>query len=77
MLSMTTKKKHTTQKAIAAQVGIGPDFLSHIIRGRKSCPRYLAPKLEAVTNIEKSVWMWPKPDELRQKVHDFIYSESK
>jgi plasmid maintenance system antidote protein VapI len=72
-----TKKKRTTQKAIAAQVGIGPDFLSHIIRGRKSCPRDLAPKLEAITDIEKSIWMWPEPDELRVKVHDFIYSEPK
>ncbi len=75
MLSMMTKKRHTTQKAIADQVGIRPDFLSHIVRGRKPCPRELAPKLEAVTGIERTVWMWPEPDELRQKVHDFIYSE--
>lgn len=72
---MMTKKKHTTQKEIAAQVGIGPDFFSHIIRGRKPCPRNLAPKLEAVTGIERTVWMWPEPDELRMKVHEFIYSE--
>jgi len=72
---MMTKKKHTTQKAIAAQVGIGPDFFSHIIRGRKPCPRNLAPKLEAATGIERNVWMWPEPDELRVKVHEFIYSE--
>ena len=76
-MSIMTKKKRTTQKAIAAQVGIGPDFFSHIVRGRKHCPRNLAPKLEAITGIEKSVWMWPEPDELRLKVHDFIYSESK
>ena len=75
MSSMTIKKKHTTQKAIADQVGIGPDFLSHIVRGRRPCPRGLAPKLEAVTGIDRTVWMWPEPDELRQKIHKFIYSE--
>jgi len=72
---MMAKKKHTTQKAIADQVGVRPDYLSHIVRGRNPCPRELAPKREAITGIEKAVWMWPEPDELRLKVHDFIYSD--
>jgi len=63
-----TTKKRTTQKAIARSVQIDPDFLCHIIRGRRPCPPAVAVRLEEVTNISKVTWVWETPSEIRAAV---------
>lgn len=73
---MKIHKKRITQKEIAQRALIRPDFLSHIIRGRKSCPPRVAEQLEEVTGISRVVWVWGKSKEIRQAVEDFVYSDS-
>lgn len=73
---MKPNKKVITQKEIARLAGIQPDFLSHIIRGRRSCPPPVAVRLEQVTNIDKVTWVWGTPEEIRSAVESFIYQKS-
>ncbi|MBA3006958.1 MAG: hypothetical protein FP810_10345 [Desulfocapsa sp.] len=72
---MRTPKKKTTKKKIAMMANIGPDFFSHIIRGRRRCPPSVAVRLEEVTGIDRSVWVWESPEEIRKTVEQFIYSK--
>ena len=73
---MKISKKKTTQKRIAQKALIGPDFLSHIIRGRKKCPPQVAVRLEQVTGIGREVWVWGGSRKIRQAVEGYIYSDS-
>jgi len=68
---MRAKNKKITQKVIAKSARIKPDFLSHIVRGRKRCPRDVALRLEQVTGISKVVWVWGKPEEIREALRNF------
>lgn len=54
-----------TQKKVAESVSIGPDFFNHILNDRCSCPPSLALKLETVTSIDRSVWVWGTKKEKR------------
>jgi plasmid maintenance system antidote protein VapI len=72
---MRTPKKKTTKKKIAIMANIGPDFFSHILRGRRRCPPLVAVRLEEVTGINRSVWVWESPEEIRKNVEQFIYSK--
>jgi plasmid maintenance system antidote protein VapI len=72
---MKILKKKTTQKKIAQMALIGPDFLSHIIRGRKQCPPRVAVRLEQVTGIKRETWVWGDPKEIREAVESYIYSK--
>ena len=72
---MKILKKKTTQKEIARSALIGPDFLSHIIRGRRRCPPSVAVRLEKVTGISRDIWVWGKPNCIRQAIESYIYSE--
>lgn len=72
---MKPNKKRITQKEIARLASIGPDFLSHIIRGRRRCPRAVAERLEEVTSISRVTWVWGKPEEIRKAVEEFIYQD--
>jgi len=65
---MSTTKKRTTQKEIARLAQIGPDFLCHIIRGRRPCPPAVAVRLEEVTNISRVTWVWGSTSEIRAAV---------
>lgn len=67
---MITTKKKTTQKEIANMANIGPDFLSHIIRGRRRCPRDVAVRLEKVTGIDRTTWVWGTSLEIRLAVEE-------
>ena len=67
---MKTTKKKITQKEIARLAQIGPDFLSHIIGGRRPYPPKVAIRLEAVTGIDKSLWVWGDPLELRTAMYE-------
>jgi plasmid maintenance system antidote protein VapI len=72
---MKILKKQITQKEIAKSALIKPDFLSHIIRGRRRCPPSVAVRLEEVTGIERKTWVWGEPKDIRQAVDNYIYSE--
>lgn len=65
---METAKKRITQRKIAQDAQIGPDFLSHIIRGRRRCPPPVALRLEEATGISRITWVWGKPEEIRAAV---------
>jgi len=65
-------KKRATQKSIAISAQIRPDFLSHIIRGRRRCPPGVALRLEEVTGISKVTWVWGRPEEIREAIQRFI-----
>ena len=67
---MQTTKKKITQRKIAQAAQIGPDFLSHIIRGRRRCPPAVALRLEEVTGINKVTWVWGSPSEIRTAVEE-------
>ncbi|MBM9514054.1 helix-turn-helix transcriptional regulator [Desulfogranum marinum] len=72
---MNSTKKRITQKEIAHSANISPDFLSHIIRGRRRCPRDAALRLEKVTGISKVVWVWGTPEEIRSAVHEYKHQQ--
>jgi len=65
---MKTTKKRITQRKIAQDAQIAPDFLSHIIRGRRRCPPPVALRLEQATGISRITWVWGKPEEIRAEV---------
>jgi len=70
---MMPNKRKITQKEIARLAEIGPDFLCHIIRGRRSCPPPVALRLERVTAIHRDIWVWGSPEEIRKAVESFKY----
>lgn len=72
---MKPNQKRVTQKEIARQAKIGPDFFSHILRGRRPCPRSVAVRLEEVTQIDRTTWVWGTPEELRKAVEDYIHQQ--
>lgn len=74
---MKTTKKKITQKEIAELAHIGPDFLSHIIRGNRRCPPRVALRLEEVTGISKVTWVWGSPSEIREAVHQVCANDSR
>ena len=75
-LTMKPIKKRFTQKEIALQAQISPDFLSHIIHGDRPCPRKVAVRLEAVTGISRVTWVWGTPEEIRQAVQQVCVHDS-
>ncbi len=72
---MKPNKKKTTQKEIARLAQIGPDFLSHIIRGRRPCPPSVAVRLEEVTEISRVTWVWGTSEEIRKAIESYIYQD--
>jgi plasmid maintenance system antidote protein VapI len=66
-------RKQIKQQQIARRAQIRPDFLSHILHGRRPCPKGVALRLEAVTGIDRSVWIWGSPEEMRQAIAKFMY----
>ena len=62
--------KKITQREIARSAQIGPDFLSHIIRGRRRCPPAVALRLEEATGISRVTWVWGSPLEIRDAVEE-------
>jgi plasmid maintenance system antidote protein VapI len=69
---MSATKERITQKQIALRAEISPDFLSHIVHGRRPCPRAVAVRLEMVTGISKVVWVWGSPLEIREALERFM-----
>lgn len=69
---MKPTSKKMTQREIARSAQIGPDFLSHIIRGRRRCPPAVALRLEEATGISRVTWVWGTPDEIREAVREHI-----
>ena len=62
--------KKITQREIARSAQIGPDFLSHIIRGRRRCPPAVALRLEETTGISRVTWVWGSPAEIREAIEE-------
>ncbi|WP_448873205.1 hypothetical protein [Desulfobulbus propionicus] len=69
---MSTTKERITQKQIALRAEISPDFFSHIVHGRRPCPKAVAVRLEMVTGISKVVWVWGSPLEIREALERFM-----
>lgn len=67
---MKRTSQKVTQQSMAKQANIGPDFLSHILRGRRRCPPLVALRLEEATGISKETWVWGTPEELQRAVRD-------
>jgi len=72
---MRAIKKRITQKQIAALAKIKPDFLNHILKGRRPCPKKVAVRLETVTGIDKDTWIWGTPEDMRKAVDRFMYPQ--
>ena len=70
---MRTIKKQINQQQIARRAQIRPDFFSHILHGRRPCPKEVALRLEEVTGIDRNLWIWGSPEEMRQAVTGFMY----
>ena len=69
---MSATKERITQKQIALRAEISPDFFSHIVHGRRPCPKAVAVRLEMVTGISKVVWVWGSPLEIREALERFM-----
>jgi plasmid maintenance system antidote protein VapI len=69
---MKTTSKKITQREIAKSAKIGPDFLSHIIRGRRRCPPAVALRLEEATGISRVTWVWGSPEEIRSALTEHV-----
>ena len=68
---MRPTNKKITQRKIAKSAQIGPDFLSHIIRGRRRCPPSVALRLEEATGISRVTWVWGTPEEISEAMKVF------
>lgn len=66
-----------TQRQIAESAQIGPDFLSQIVRGKRRCPPPVALRLEAASGIDKAVWVWGTPDEIRDAVREACKNDTR
>lgn len=69
---MDKQKRQITQAKVARKVGLTPGYFNHILRKRCPCPPRLAPKLEKVTNIPKSVWVWGSKKDLAAAWDNFV-----
>ena len=65
-------KERITQKQIALRAEISPDFFSHIVHGRRPCPKAVAVRLEMVTGISKVTWVCGSPFEIREALERFM-----
>ena len=74
---MSATKERITQKQIALQADISPDFLSHILHGRRPCPKGVAVRLEAATGISKVIWVWGSPEQIRKAVHEVCANDTR
>jgi transcriptional regulator with XRE-family HTH domain len=74
---MSATKKRITQKQIALRAKISPDFLSHILHGRRPCPKAVAVRLEMATGISKVLWVWGAPEQIRAEVHKVCANDTK
>lgn len=43
-----SRKKRSTQRSIAKELGISEQYLSHIITGRRKCPERLIKKINKI-----------------------------
>ena len=69
---MSATNERITQKQIALEAEISPDFLSQILHGKRPCPRAVAVRLEMVTGISKVIWVWGSPLEMRAALERFM-----
>ena len=69
---MSAMKERITQKQIALRAEISPDFFSHILHGRRPCPKAVAVRLEMVTGISKVIWVWGSPEDIQEAVARFL-----
>ena len=72
---MSATKERITHKQIALKAEISPDFLSHILHGRRPCPKAVAVRLETVTGISRNTWIWSTPEEMRRAMDLFMYPQ--
>ncbi len=69
---MSATNERITQKQIALEAEISPDFLSQILHGKRPCPKAVAVRLEMVTGISKVIWVWGSPLEIRSALKGFM-----
>ncbi|MDD2468016.1 MAG: hypothetical protein PHI97_28900 [Desulfobulbus sp.] len=69
---MSATNERITHKQIALEAEISPDFLSHILHGRRPCPKAVAVRLELATGISKVIWVWGSPSEMRAALERFM-----
>ena len=72
---MSATKERITHKQIALKAEISPDFFSHILHGRRPCPKAVAVRLETVTGISRNTWIWSTPEEMRRAMDRFMYPQ--
>jgi len=46
-------KKNSTQRSLAKKLGISEQYLSHIINGKRKCPKEIEKKLERIFKNEQ------------------------
>jgi plasmid maintenance system antidote protein VapI len=68
--------KKVTQRSTAEKIGIKGYFLNHILNSRRPCPPPLALKLEKVTGIDRTVWVWGTKEEKRTAWEAFLQSRN-
>ena len=74
---MSATNERITQKQIALEAKISPDFLSQILHGKRPCPKAVAIRLEMVTGINKVIWVWGSPEQIRAEVHKVCANDTK
>ena len=56
---MIKPMKHGEQKALAKKIGVSPQHLNCVLRGRKKPSPELAEKLEQNLGVDRRSWFWP------------------
>ncbi|MCL2791245.1 MAG: hypothetical protein FWD79_11505 [Desulfobulbus sp.] len=74
---MSAINEQVTQKQIALEADISPDFFNHILHGRRPCPKAVAVRLEMVTGISKVIWVWGSPAQLRAAVRKVCTNDTR
>jgi plasmid maintenance system antidote protein VapI len=72
---MRTAKKTITQREIAVRADIKPDFLNHILKGRRPSPKQVAVRLETVTGISRDTWIWGTAEDMRRAVEHLMFPQ--
>ncbi|WP_457571506.1 helix-turn-helix transcriptional regulator, partial [Desulfovulcanus sp.] len=60
------------QCKLAKKIGISPQYLNPILKGKRRANPKLAVRLEQETGISRMVWVWGTPEEIRAAL-DEVY----
>ena len=69
-ICMNENMKRGIQCQISEKLELSPSYLNDIIHGRVNCPSKLAVRLEQLTGIDRVIWVWGTPEEIKKALDE-------